>query len=327
MQSSERSRIAVVQDGVRLNYAVPRALAQRDRLGAMLTDWWSPPGSWERGLARLIERVDAGLGRRMGARWAEGIPRERVRSCPLLSLRLHASRRKFPSHEAYFAHAADRLARWQARQDLGGARGAFGFVRNVAPVFLEECRRRGLAVVVDQMIAPAEVEAAEALRQSERWPGWEEELGSDHGIVAARERATWALADRITCASRYVRDGLVGCGVDPGRIVVSPYPIDAGRFPFVDRAGRTGPIRVGCIGHVSVRKGAPWFLEVAKRIPPSRATFEWVGPILLRADAAAKVAARVELTGSVPRADVAARLAGFDALLFTTTCELSLIHI
>ena len=257
----------------------------------------------------------------MAGRWASGIPADRVRSCPIRALRMQLSRKRYATHEDFFAAVADEMAEWQIRQDLRGSRGAFGFVRNIAPKFLDACRSRGLRIVVDQMIAPALEESRQAALQSSRWRGWEEDLPANHELVAARERATWERADRITCASEYVRTGLMAAGVAPERIVVSPYPIDAARFAFVERRGRTGPLRVGCVGHVSLRKGAPWFLEVALRVPESVATFEWVGPVLLRDDAAARMRERVRLTGAIPRSEVAKRLAEFDVLFFPTTCE------
>jgi glycosyltransferase involved in cell wall biosynthesis len=193
-----------------------------------------------------------------------------------------------------------------------------GFVRNLDPGLCRAARDAGLRVVADQMIAPAAVERRETAEQHRRWPGWE--LATDLASVEEVERPTWAAADRLTCASEYVRDGLLAQGVAPAKVRVIPYPIAAPDFHFVDRSGRAGPITVGFLGHVSLRKGAPYFFDVARRLA-GLARFVMVGPVVLAGDAVARNAGAVELTGPVPRSRVPEWLARFDLFFFPSTCE------
>src|SRR5207244_4141684 len=74
--------------------------------------------------------------------------------------------------------------------------------------------------------APAAVERAEAAEQRRRWPGWEA-AAADLATAEDVEQQTWAAADRLTCASDYVRDGLVAQGVEAAKVHVIPYPVAA----------------------------------------------------------------------------------------------------
>ena len=112
----------------------------------------------------------------------------------------------------------------------------------------------------DQMIAPLEVEVAEMKRQIERWPGWSDQEAIDlHPEYLRFEQETWAELDRVTCSSEYVRDGLVSVGISAEKIEVIPYPWQdpsGGRPP---REKKAGPLTVGFVGAVGLRKGAPGF--------------------------------------------------------------------
>jgi glycosyltransferase involved in cell wall biosynthesis len=311
-------RVAVVQDGARLHYALPLALQREGLLEVVFTTWYTAPGSAEDVIARLVRRVAPALGRRVAGRRHPDLDATRVRSNRWLVLRQRLSRRRFPSPEAYFRHCAELEARWISRVGWGRANALMGFVRNLDSGLCRAARADGLRVVADQMIAPAAVERREAAEQQRRWPGWE--AATDLASVEAVEQQTWAAADRLTCASEYVRDGLLAQGVEPAKVRVIPYPVAAPDFQFADRAGRPGPVTIGFLGHVSLRKGAPYFLEVARRLA-GLARFVMVGPVVLDAGAVARHAGAVELTGPVPRSRVPEWLTRFDVFFFPSTCE------
>jgi glycosyltransferase involved in cell wall biosynthesis len=160
------------------------------------------------------------------------------------------------------------------------------------------------------------------LRQAARWPHWgAHRSATDWKLVIDIERRTWTLADHITCPSEYVRVGLLDQGVPCDRVSVIPYPIDTARFGFVDRRGRDRPLVVGFVGAVGIRKGAPAFIEAARHFSPDRVRFVMVGPIELAGSDTAPHKGSVELTGAVPRSQVANWLERFDVFLFPSTCE------
>ena len=318
--------VAVVQDGARLHYAVPEALHGWGALAAVYTDWYVGRGA----AGRLLRAVGHRLGRPALARAAERssdvLPRHAVHTHPITLLwhqwRSHRARDGSATSEALWQLQAADVGRWLSRQRWDGVDAVFGFVRNLDPGFCRDVRGRGVAVVADQMIAPAAVERAEADLQAARWPGWERPgHRPEFGRLDDIERQTWAAADRVTCASDYVRGGLVAAGVAADRVTVAPYPISTGRYRFADRTGRTGPVTVGFVGGVGLRKGAPYFKQVADRLAGPNVRFEMVGGVHLSDAGRAELASSVTLVGNVRREAVAGRLERFDVFYFPSTCE------
>ena len=320
-----RPRVAVVQDGARLHYAVPRALKAAGMLEMMFTEWYFLPRSWASLAAWLAAKVRPGAGRRMRERCHSDLAGTPIVTNPGLILQQEIARKKHPFVESYYAWSSGRVGAWIQRHGLGDSNALFGFVRNIDPALCEAARQSGLHVVADQMIAPMAEEERQAHLQIERWPGWEAPRpAAGAALVRQVEERTWAASDHITCASQYVQRALVKQGLSPDRISVAPYPVDATNYAFADRRGRSGnraPPVVGFVGAVGLRKGAPWFFEVARRFEPGQARFVMVGPIHLRPGVADRHKGNVELAGAVPRSEVIRWLERFDILLFPSTCE------
>ena len=78
---------------------------------------------------------------------------------------------------------------------------------------------------------------------------------------------------------------------------------------------------VGFVGAVGLRKGAPYFMEVARRISSERLKFVMVGPLHLRPEVVSRYGSAVQFVGGVSRGEVAQWLSRFDILFFPTTCE------
>lgn len=87
-----------------------------------------------------------------------------------------------------------------------------------------------------------------------------------HPRWVARQVAEYEEADFILAPTPFVRDTLVSYGVQPGKIRVLPYGVDLDRFPFAPPRAQQGRLRVLFIGNISVEKGVPYLLEVAKRL-------------------------------------------------------------
>jgi glycosyltransferase involved in cell wall biosynthesis len=317
-----RPRVAFIQDGARLHYALPLALQRAGLLERVFTEWFVTPGSFEDWSGRILQTVRPSLGRRVAERRCPGLNGRKVVSNPLLALWLHLSRLRFSSAEAFYTWWRGGFGRWVHRTGLGRANALFGFVRNLCPALCASCRRRGLVTVGDQIIAPAALEREEARRQARCWPGWQPAREADDGDrVIDMEGRTWQALAHITCPSDYVRQGLVKQGLDPRKITVLPYPIDVNAYPSPDRSPRKGPVVVGFVGAVNLRKGAPCFFEVARRFPPDQVRFVMVGPVGLDPAKAAAHKGPVDLIGPVPRSAIPAWLERFDIFFFPTTCE------
>jgi glycosyltransferase involved in cell wall biosynthesis len=314
--------VAVIQDGARLHYALPVALQRLGILGTVYTDWFLRPGSREDGIARGVRWLSPDLGTRLADRCCPELDGSRVISNYRLAFHRWLVGAYPGPPEKRGARLSRSFSRWVRRQDWRGANAMIGFVRNMHPELCDAAKQRGLVTVVDQMIAPAAIQLAEARQQATRWPHWHGHADPENlDFMLDIEQRTWALADHITCPSVYVREGLLRQGITSNRISVIPYPIDSARFRFVNRCGRDGPLVVGFLGAVGLRKGAPAFIEVARCFDPSKARFVMVGPIELEGDVVDSRRGLVELIGAVPRSQVLSWLERFDVLLFPSTCE------
>lgn len=315
------SRVLMIQDGARLHYGVPIALHRAGLLERMFTQYFAPPWSPARGMARVVGLWKRTTAARMADRFTPYIPRSLIVTNLWLGAREQLGRNRFSSGTEFYEWQAREVSRWVLRHGFGAANCLHGYIRNIDPSLIATAKTRGLHTVADQIIAPAEEELLQASRQQERWPGWQRPTSLDEARpYVAWEAASWRNLDRITCASDYVRDCLLRMGQDARRIRVLPYPIDITQYPEEPRGERPGLPVVGFVGAVNLRKGAPAFFEIARRLR-DRARFVMVGPVHLEPQVVQLHSGRVEFVGAIPRSDIRTKLQQFDIFLFPSTCE------
>ena len=319
--ATTRPRVAMVQDGARRHYALPKTLERLGMLEVMYSDWFVRPASKEALLARTMMWLKPSIGRALAERRCDAIPPSKVVHSTALTFRLRRARRRFESLGDFFAWEADARGEWIRKHWRGSPDALLGFVRNLSPELCAWARQRGIATVGDQIIAPAVIENREMTLQQQRWPAWEKKTEVAHDVTEELESRTWPELSHIICMSEYVRDGLRELGIDDRRISVIAYPFDASPFVVPNRLGRTGPVTVGFTGTLGLRKGVPYFLEVAKRFRPDQVRFVMVGGSQLEPVAMTELAKHVELVGRQSRAEVRQWLETFDAFLFPSTCE------
>jgi glycosyltransferase involved in cell wall biosynthesis len=315
-------RVAMIQDGARLRYLVPLAMQRAGILERVFTDWFVRQGSLEEKVAKLAAKIQPTLGKRMAERRFPELDPSRVIRNTALALRLNLKMRTFAKSGDAYIWASRQTAKWIIREGFGQANILHGFIRNAAPEVYQAAKARGLRTSGDQIIAPLEVEMAEMKRQVQSWPGWNDSEGIDlDQQYLDAEQGTWDALDHISCGSEYVRDGLISVGVASERITVIPYPWPAPKTPPIERAKKSGPLLVGFVGAVGLRKGVPWFLETAKRFNPNQVRFAMVGLVVLDKTKLEPFADRVQFVGAVPHSQVAEWLRKFDVFFFPSTCE------
>ena len=276
--------------------------------------------SWA--IAKAVRLFNGPLGQRMLDHHAPGLDFSKVVQFRSLIWNERRMRRSFRTDQAFYGWASEQFARRIRSRGWGRSDVLFGFIRNIHPELCRAAREAGLQTIADQMIAPYEIEVAEELLQRERFPGWSEKsLPDDAESCTQIERATWDQLDHITCALPYVREGLVQQGIQADRISIFPYPIEASEFPLHDRRGREGPMVVGFVGAVGLRKGSPYFVEVARRLNSKKIRFVMVGPVHLSPSVLPDIRRHVEIIGPVPRSEVRRWLEKFDVYFFPSTCE------
>jgi glycosyltransferase involved in cell wall biosynthesis len=299
---------------------MPVALHHAGILEGMFTDFFIKSGSGADRFFSLLKSM--GIARHANDRRCKELDTATVmQSYRLTALqRIHRLRHK--RLDENFQRVAALTEHWILNHGFGRANAVMGFIPSISPGICSVARQQGLVVVADQVIAPAVVLGRETAMQAKRWLGWEPPSPAD-GLKRLQhyEELTWSELDQVTCPSDYVREGLVQAGVPSSKISVIHYPIDENSFVFQDRQDRAGPVIVGFVGAVGLRKGAPYFFEIAKRFDPKRVRFVMVGPVYLKKWAVAKFAGHVEVVGGVPRSEVAEWVRRFDIMLFPSTCE------
>ena len=321
VESPGQPKVIVAQDGARLHYAAPLALQARGALDRMFVEVYVKPGSPMTLAAWAFERAGKSAGKRMRERHHPDLDAGKIRTNPMLAWRQAMARRRFATAEEFFAWGSDLVGEWILREGInrrGGANALFGFVRNISPKLCEAARARGFKVVADQMIAPMVEERWQADDQASRFPDWQATIDPcNHALVERVEAETWSNCDHLTCGSPYVRDCLIKAGQPASKITVLPYPIDAASYRVPDRKGRSGPVTVGFLGSVGLRKGSPYFVEAARRLAGCGVRFVMVGPITVDKD----LLTGVDAVGSVPRSEARLWLEKFDIIFFPSTCE------
>lgn len=315
-------RVLVSQLGARMHYAVPRLLHQSRNLEHFYTDICATKG-WPRHLRALPRRRLPNSLLRLADRLASGVPSDKITCFNGFGLwfALRRARMSSPSDGTRIMMWGGRtLSRLVIETGFGEATAVYGF-SGESEELLVEARRRGLHTAVEQIIAPRSLLDRLIGEEIERFPNWEAREAVDRfaDTFAKRERAEWAHADVIVCGSEFVRDAVVGEGIDPGRCVVVPYGVDIGPDPLA-RGDRGGPLRVVTVGSVGLRKGTPYVVEAARRLAGT-AEFRLVGPCGLGEGIRREIAEATDLVGPAPRSDVAMHLAWADVFLLPSICE------
>ncbi|RYE64608.1 MAG: glycosyltransferase [Oxalobacteraceae bacterium] len=315
-------KVVVSQLGARMHYAVPAIFHSKRRLAHFYTDICATKG-WPRILSLIPPRLLPAPVRRLAGRQPAAIPNGLTTVFPGFGLRSAYRRMKAKDVVSETSHAlwaGSRFSRMVAESGFHDAAGLYAFSGDALEQ-MQAARRRGLWTAVEQMIAPRD--ALEALLDTEirRFPEWAGVVSENPlaHTFAAREKAEWALADKIICPSSFVRDHVVACGGPAERCVVVPYGVDARVAP--QRGVRSpGPLRILTVGEVGLRKGSPYVVEAA-RLLSGNATVRMVGGTYLAEAIQLEIAKWVELRGVVPRADIGCDFHWADVFLLPSICE------
>ena len=114
-------------------------------------------------------------------------------------------------------------------------------------------------------------------RESERLCGTRY-LGHPTTAMVERVEEEYDLADCIRVSSEWRRESLIHGGVPSAKVKVFPQPINLRRFTAAPlAAGDAGPLRVGYVGSLDLRKGFVHLLRSARAFGPERIALRFVG--------------------------------------------------
>ena len=314
-------KLLVAQLGARGHYAIPRILHQAKMLEHFYTDICAvkglpkylrliPPQLQSKSLARLTGRVPHQLPTKSITAFS-GFGFEYVQRL----------RKAFSASEVTktFLWAGKTFNRLVLQQGLSGT-GIYAF--NTAGLeILQTARQQGLLTIMEQTIAPHEIEYNLLQAEQELHPGWSEPIQKNEyrQEYIDREQQEWSQADIILCGSEFVRDSIGKCGGPIERCLVVPYGVDT-KFQVPPKTFHNRTLRVLTVGSVGLRKGSPYVLEAAKRLE-GKAVFRMVGPINVSVQAASSLQEHVELVGQVPRSQIYQHYAWADVFLLPSICE------
>jgi glycosyltransferase involved in cell wall biosynthesis len=315
--------VSVAQLGARMHYAVPRVLAARGLLHRLFTDIWATDRI-SHSLNAVPEVLRPQVLKKMLGRRPEGVPLEKITSFASLGLlyALGRSAARTPSQmAALYIWAGTAFGRRVARSDMLAGSTAVYALNSAALELFRADSTRGMFKVLEQAIAPYELELGLVEEERRRFPEWAEPVISEKSAKAGcdRERGEWAAADSIVCGSEFVRAGLVQLGVPPAKCVVVPYGVEAVGLARSDPSP-SARLKVLTVGTLGLRKGTHYVVEAARRLKDI-ADFRLVGPFSRPGLQSLMTAPNVRVIGPVPRSEIGEQFAWADVFLLPSLCE------
>ena len=315
--------VVVAQLGARMHYAVPRILDRAGLLERLYTDICASKG-WPRLLHLLPRNLRPARIQRLLNRVPEGIPADRITAFTGFGLeyaRRFARAQSTDERNAAYLWSGREFCRQVIAKGFGKAESVYVF-NSAGLEILQEARRRGLKGMVEQTIAPRSIEWSLLREEAARFPDWEPPAreGSIMEEYCAREAAEWAAADLVVCGSEFVREGVIASGGSKDRCVVVPYGLDGTSFAAARPKRHEGSLRVLTVGAVCLRKGVPYVLEAAKQMG-GRAAFRMAGAIQILPEVEKHVRQHIQLTGIIPRSEMAEQYEWADVFLLPSLCE------
>lgn len=325
IRNCDKLNVDVAMVGARLHYAVPCVLDRAGLLGTFYTDIYLGNKPWLRKVLNVFpDALVPVVLQRLRGRDAEVTP-ARVVSFDAFGLRIAWRSRRVHSQRALYqlhAKSGKEFCKNVAQKGLSGAFAIYAFNGAALEIF-EEAKRRGILCILEQTIAPRQIEEQLIRREAQRWAGWEPGLifDSETNPVAEREQAEWALADRIVCGSEFVAGSLRSLTADRARCCVVPYGIDRELFRTADLRWRADKLNVLFVGAVGLRKGVPYMLEALRRLNSRDVHCRLVGKVVLDRRRLADYAQWVEVMGPVPRSEIMGMYRWADVFVLPSICE------
>ena len=316
--------------GARGHYIVPEIMDELGALTCFVTDTFIGQGSW---LQTMVGQVGRRLGirglRSLAGRGSRRIPRERVAAFQWLGLCYRALQSRFvrAGDVRLFATVNRRFCRKAVRY-LGGIDVCWGY-NGAALELFGAARARNICCVLEQVIAPREVERRELEQAAMHWPAWSsakellQPIAADP--LAQREQAEWRLANMIVAGSSYVQDCLQQSGVPSSRCAVVLYGVDLARFTVGTDVENVRPLRVLFVGQVNLRKGVPYLLDAVRRLNSRHIELKVIGPLQIAREQVSVFSLWASFTGQIPLSDIASEYRWADILIVPSICEGSAI--
>jgi len=186
---------------------------------------------------------------------------------------------------------------------------------------LEFLSDTGCYTIVDQ-IDPGRTEKEIVLEETERWPGWAEEVPVLYEPYQERRAAEWNLASAIVVNSEWSKRALMKQGVSEDKIHVVPLVYESNTsLDEIRKSSNTGKLRVLWLGSVILRKGIQYLVAAARKLQDVPVTFDVVGPIGITEEAMASAPSNMNFRGPVPGDQVSSFYNSADVFVLPTLSD------
>jgi glycosyltransferase involved in cell wall biosynthesis len=323
MSDHSSIRYAIFQIGSRMHYAVPKILEENGLLSMLFTDIVATKGITS--FAQAIPRIGrTGAVRRMLSRKPE-IPNDKIKTSEFrgfLKLRDANNIWRRTDPEEANLHHTKKLCEFAAKNWNTRDTHVYAFNTAARELFIA-AKKNGARTVLEQTILPRQLETKLLSQAREKFSEWS---GQDNPTTSlleyyAREAEEWNLADRIICASDFVKDGLIEMGVRASKIFVVPYGVKSTQEFAVQNSAVHQPVRVLFVGAVSLRKGAPLVLEAAKGLADLVDIRVIGNTSTLSQQHLQELGQYCDVRGVVPREEMAAHYSWADLFVLPSFCE------
>jgi glycosyltransferase involved in cell wall biosynthesis len=328
MKSRTVPQITLFHLGSRWNYDLPVTLAERGLLSQFYTDAYCGRGSTLAPL-RYLPGLSGAL-RQLLARQRPELPKAKVTAFNLLGIEYGFRLRQIKNTQTrlqLFLEINHRFNQLVCQKGFSEETNiVFGMNTASLEVF-ESLEGKGIKRLMDQNLLPMSVETKILAEEYSRWPDWvqDQPQGHEHGPVLKqwleREELEWKMADYILCACPSTALALTKLGVLESKLRIIPYPVKANGFYQKRSLVKGRPLRLLFVGQINLRKGAPYFLGMLKRLRPGSFEARMVGPIQLNVRALTHYQDLCVFTGMIPRNQMSAQYAWADVFVFPSLCD------
>lgn len=261
----------VAFNGSRDAYQVPIALAERDNLEGLVTDWYTP---LDRRWCRIaLGMLPGSISERMRRRYRQGLPSNLVKARALRAAYLGSFLRNDAARDALLGEHAGRMARNRGAGILSysyyahAAFEAYGSERPGKVLFQVQAHPMSVRRLLAEEATSSELARTCIRRDLEfTYAGGQWDQLCDEPLHA----------DRCLVSCSYTKRTLIENGVDAAKVRVVPYGVDTDVF-HPAACPPDSPFRVLFVGQLTHKKGLAYLLEAWRRLGLKDAELVLVG--------------------------------------------------
>jgi glycosyltransferase involved in cell wall biosynthesis len=262
------SRILVFHPGTQHSHQTALAFQGAGLLAWYATEIFYQPDRWPYNMLRLIPgQLRRRVAREFRRRQHPQISPTFLRTfgcwewIERISMRLGFRRMEHYANEWGNIHFGKRVARLAVQDHVDCV---WGF-DTASFVTFSEAKHHGIRCVLEQTIAHPRIWNRILAEERERIGHAFDPYPRPYPQQDLRRvDAEIELADQVVCGSEFARKTMIAEGVNPEKLNVIPYGVDASVFRPNPVPGRNGQLRLLFVGHFGLRKGA-WYLLQALR--------------------------------------------------------------